>query len=438
MDESSAGRVLVVGMGVSGIATAARLRAAGWTPVIVERAPGRRPGGYFVALFGAGQAAAKRLGMLEHLHDRSPSVPSVDIDRAGRRRPGMSLADAPGKPWMMLRGDAEQAAFATLPADVEIRYSTVPTAIIQDDAGVEVTLLNTASGVSVTERFDLVVGADGLRSTVRRLVFGPHEDYLQRMNYMIAAFEYPGTPSGLAPGEIASLLEPDRSMNVFAFADHNPTVLLTWRTDDVDAEFTGSHADRVREVFGPEPFGATLGAAIAALDSADGALFDSVEQAHMDSWHRGRVVLVGDSAWCVTLYAGMGVSSGLTGAELLGTVLERHPGDIDTALGEWEQTMRPYIDHYQHSAFDQRKIFVMDTQNQIRARRAMTWLRQYKLGRRILDKVMPLGPTGGAQDPKSADIVGTALAALPPVTQHATVQNGLAQNRTTDGVDAAA
>ena len=48
----------------------------------------------------------------------------------------------------------------------------------------------------MTERFDLVVGADGLRSTVRRLVFGPHEDYLQRMNYMIAAFEYPGTPSG--------------------------------------------------------------------------------------------------------------------------------------------------------------------------------------------------------------------------------------------------
>jgi 2-polyprenyl-6-methoxyphenol hydroxylase-like FAD-dependent oxidoreductase len=135
MDESRAGRVLVVGMGVSGIATAARLCAAGWSPVIVERAPGRRSGGYFVALFGAGQAAAQRLGMLEHLLDRSPDTPSVDLDRAGRRRPGMSFADAPGKPWMMLRDDAEQAAFATVPADVEIRYSTVPTAIVQDDDG---------------------------------------------------------------------------------------------------------------------------------------------------------------------------------------------------------------------------------------------------------------------------------------------------------------
>jgi 2-polyprenyl-6-methoxyphenol hydroxylase-like FAD-dependent oxidoreductase len=83
-------------MGISGIAAAARLRQAGWTPVIVERAAGRRAGGYFVALFGAGHAAARRLGILEHLHDRTATQLAVTVDRAGRRRPGMTFADRTG------------------------------------------------------------------------------------------------------------------------------------------------------------------------------------------------------------------------------------------------------------------------------------------------------------------------------------------------------
>ncbi|MET7464024.1 NAD-binding protein [Nonomuraea sp. NPDC005501] len=98
---SSRKRALVVGLGVSGIATAIGLRRIGWEPVIVERAPGR--------------------------------------------------------------GDVERAAFAALPHDVEIRYATTPTHIEQDASGAEVTLEH--DGGSVTERYDLVVGADGLRST---------------------------------------------------------------------------------------------------------------------------------------------------------------------------------------------------------------------------------------------------------------------------------
>ncbi|MEW1847138.1 monooxygenase, partial [Nonomuraea angiospora] len=58
-------RALVVGLGISGIATALRLRQIGWTPVIVERAAARRSDGYFIALFGAGRAAAQRLGILD-------------------------------------------------------------------------------------------------------------------------------------------------------------------------------------------------------------------------------------------------------------------------------------------------------------------------------------------------------------------------------------
>ncbi|MFD3417553.1 FAD-dependent monooxygenase [Streptomyces decoyicus] len=366
-------RALVVGLGISGIATALRLRQIGWTPVIVEKAASRRSGGYFIALFGAGRAAAQRLGILDGLTDRTPrDGANFTIDRIGNRRLGLGYADLPGKPWMMLRGDIEQAGFDKLPADVDIRYSTVPARIKQDAEGVDVTLANTVDGTSVTERFDLVVGADGLRSTVRQLAFGPHEKFLRRLNYIVAAYQLRGPVSDVASDDGAILLEPDRSMWIFPFADHPPTVLLSYRTDDVDAEFSASPTERVRAAFGRGPTGRALGEALDALESADDLLFDSVEQVHMDRWHRGRVVLVGDSAWCVTLYAGMGASAGLAGADLLGTMLDSHPDNVGRALAEWEHALRPYVEHYQHNGAQQRKFFVPANRLQLTIRKVMT------------------------------------------------------------------
>lgn len=354
-----------------------------------------------VALFGTGQIAAQQLGILDRMHNRASLVPGVEVDREGRRRPGMSIADAPGTPWILLRGDAESAAFDGLPADVDVRHSTTPTAISQDDDGVDVTLLDTASGRSTTERFDLVVGADGLRSTVRRLAFGPHEQYLHRLNHMVAAFRLDRTPEGLAQGQTAMLLEPGRGMYVFGFADRPPAVLLSYRTDDVDAEFTAPPAERLRAAFGPEPLGDLLTANIDAFEASEDTLFDSAEQVRMNRWRRGRVVLNGDAAWCLTLYSGMGVSAGMAGANMLGEALDRHPGDVPGALATWEQTLRPFIDDYQQFGLEQRMIFVPDNRRQIALRRSMSWARQHPLGRRLLSRFVP--------DPgsKNADIVAT-------------------------------
>jgi 2-polyprenyl-6-methoxyphenol hydroxylase-like FAD-dependent oxidoreductase len=155
-----------------------------------------------------------------------------------------------------------------------------PTKIEQDADKVDVTLANTTDDNTATERFDLVVGADGLRSTARKLAFGPDGRYLHRLNYMLAAFQLPGGLGNLAPQDGCTRREPDRSLWVFPFADHPPTVLLGYQTDDVDAEFSEPPAVRVRKAFGPEPTGDMLGAALEALEATDEPLFDSVEQVH--------------------------------------------------------------------------------------------------------------------------------------------------------------
>ena len=380
-------KALVVGLGISGIATAIRLRQIGWTPMIVERSANRRQGGYFIALFGAGLAAARRLGILDHLQDHAIMGASFDISRTGRRLPGLTFQDFPGPPWMMRRGDLEDAAYATLPDDVEIRYGTVPTNIEQDPTGVQVTLADIDGLNSSTERFDLVVGADGLRSTVRRLVFGPHEDHLQRLDHMAVAYELPGALPGHQVTDALIMLEPRRAMWVFPYRDRPPTALLTYHTDDVDAEFVEPVVDRVRQVFGPEPTGPVLGAALDALEDAADVHFDSVEQVHLDRWHHGPVALVGDAAWCVTLYAGMGSSSAMAGADLLGTMLGRNPYDVQSALLQWDRRLRPSIEYIQRNGAQMRDLFVPPTARKLALRRAMTQLSQYPITRGLIAKL---------------------------------------------------
>ncbi|MDC0745398.1 FAD-dependent monooxygenase [Polyangium mundeleinium] len=349
---------MIVGLGIAGIATALRLHRAGWEPVILERAPERRKGGYFIGLFGTGQASAKRLGVLEAMGNRRhPQTLTYEVDRSNRRRKGMNFADVPGEPRMLLRGDVENGLFSALPEGVEIRFSTVPTRIEQVDRGVDVTTTHTKTGATVTERFDLVVGADGMRSTVRKLVFGPPEDFLYPLKYMIGAAILSKPVSGYNLHDGLVMAEAGRSVWVFPFADHNPGVLFSYRVDDVDAQFRRPRIESIRKAYGPEPAGPLLNELFDDFAAADEYLFDAVNQVRMNRWHKGRVVLVGDAAWCLTLYSGMGASTGLAGSELLGNMLETYPDDVGRALVAWEEKLRPFITSLQAHGLKMRAFF---------------------------------------------------------------------------------
>ncbi|MFG1899268.1 FAD-dependent monooxygenase [Micromonospora carbonacea] len=362
-------RALIVGLGIAGISTAIRLRSIGWEPVIVERASARRGGGYFLGVFGAGQDAARRLNILDAIPDRvAADTTTFVVNRTGGKRRGLGFTDLPVRLRCMLRGDVERGAFSALPDDVEIRYSTSPTRIEQDDDGVDVTLEQ--DGVAGTERFDLVVGADGMRSTVRRLAFGPHEQFLHPLGYMVAACLLPHPIAGMGPHEGATLLEPGRALWIFPMEDHPPSAFFSYRTDDVDREFSGRPVDRLRAAFGPQEYGRLLGAALDVYEAAEQPLFDSAEQVRMRRWSTGRVVLVGDAAWCLTVFSGMGVSSAMAGADVLGTMLQRHGDRVVPALQAWEGHLRRPIESYQRAGVDMIPLFTPETRRQIKVRHA--------------------------------------------------------------------
>ncbi|WP_460068969.1 FAD-dependent monooxygenase [Streptomyces sp. YKOK-I1] len=399
-------RALVVGMGIGGLATALRLHDIGWETLLVERAPQRRPAGYFVGLFGTGQAAAQRLGVLDAIGNRTTPENSAtyDIDRAGRRRPTLGYGDLPGNPRLLLRGDIESALYDSTEPVTEIRYGTTPVTVEEHPDGVDVTLRTTSgeNTTETTERFDLVVGTDGLRSTVRQLVFGPHTDYFKPFNHIIAAtvLKEPVPGFGLTDGIV--LPEPGRAAWVFPFSDHRPGLLFSYRTDDEDAEFTRPPIESLRRAFGPEPTGPILEHLLQQWEQADDYLFDSAHQVVMPSWHTDRVVLLGDAAWCLTLYSGMGASSAISGADLLGTLLQRSPGNVARALREWDQKMRPFITSTQEHARRELVQFVPQNRRDMLARAITSPLVGRPMGKRLMRSLLATPFKNKSLDPAAA------------------------------------
>ena len=339
-------RALVVGAGVAGLAAAASLDRAGWTVVVCERAPARRTGGYFVRLAPEGLAAADRLGVSEALRTRLPADGIITgVDGRGRTisRVEASLADDP-RALALVRGDLEAALWAGRPADLAVRFGTAPHRLDLRREAVDV-VLDGPDG-RCRERFDLVVGADGVRSAVRGMVFGPDEHFRHEFDQVVISAVLPRLPGALREGDYVVPAEVGRTAHLMAVAEHDPVVFFTFRADllGVDGADAASRAARdpvgaLRRVYGD--FAGLMPEILDGVEEAGATHVDTVAQIRLGSWRRGRVVLVGDAAWCPTLYSGQGSALALVGGETLGTHLAAHPDDPEAGLAAWEDAHRP-------------------------------------------------------------------------------------------------
>ena len=347
-------RALIVGSGISGLAAALSLHQAGWRPLIIERAPERRTGGYFVRFNGPGYTAAERLGLLDSLPDRrDPEGRMFEVDARGRLTPGLTFPEqVNGTPLrLLLRSDLERVLHEAVRDLVEIRYGTGPAAVTQDRHQVTVTLTDGS-----VESADLLIGADGIHSTVRSLVFGPEDLYRKDFDHVVAACVMDSPLPGMQEGDSAVATAPGRSAWINSYRDHPPVAFLLYRTDWPAAEIRKKPSVALRQAFAG--FGGNLvPAMLEAMDRSESVLFDQVSQIHLSRWSQGRVVLVGDSAWCMTLHSGQGSGMGIAGAELLARLLTEH-GDLPTALGSWEQRLRPFVTRYQKEALRMKHFFM--------------------------------------------------------------------------------
>jgi len=351
-------RVAINGIGVAGPTLAYWLRQYGHEPVLFEKAPALRTGGYLIDFWGLGYEIADQMGLLPILHEHCYLMRRLSmVDSKGREEAGLDATQMrnmlQGRFISIARADLSAALFRAC-ADIPAHFGVHITAIEQNKDSVIATLSNGRE-----ERFDLVVGADGLHSQVRDLVFGPEAQFEKPLGCYVAALRIPGYPHRDELTYVSHTV-PKLQVGRVALRNGETLILLICR-----AELIGGIPPReqekkaLRRAFGDMRW--EVPEILDGMDKADDFYFDRISQIHLPYWSCGRIGLLGDAAACVSLLAGEGTGLAMIEAYVLAGELHRADGDFARAFTAYEARLRSFVTTKQRSALRFLNFFAPET-----------------------------------------------------------------------------
>ncbi|MEV6426741.1 FAD-dependent monooxygenase [Nocardia sp. NPDC051463] len=346
MSTTRSRHVLVSGGGIAGNAVALQLLRAGIHTTVVERAPEPRPGGQAVDLRGPSREVAERMGLM-------PGIRKYQLDERG-----MAYVDENGREFARMpaemfdgkgpiaeieitRGDLNQVILtelATAGSELDYRYGDWIEGLEQDDTGVEVSF---ASGA--TERFDLLIGADGVHSATRRLAFGPEEQFTTYLGGYTSFFTIP-TPAGAEPGWFKMHSVPRAAVGIRPDAEPATSkAIITLRTaaDPMLRRDVAAQHELIRTMLAEAGWEAP--AVLSAMATTPDFYFDELARVDMPSLTAGRVTLLGDAGFCGSPMTGMGTAMAIVGAYVLAGEIAATPDDLAGALARYEIVVTPFL-----------------------------------------------------------------------------------------------
>jgi len=330
-------RILISGASIAGLTLAHWLARHGFRPTVVERAAALRTGGNGVDVRGQAGEVAERMGIMPQVRALTADVLGIKfVDAADRAVARVDMRTLDPSSVEIMRGDL--VALLREVTDAEILFGDSIRGLEQDDDGVTVTFQK-----SPTRRFDLVAGADGMHSHVRRLAFGAEGEFVRHRDHY---FAFANADAALGEDRWVTMFStPGRMAGIYRSGNHaQAKAYFAFRSAplDYDHRDPSVHKRLVSDVFGDQTSWRTR----ELLDSAladPGFYFDACAQVHMTSWSAGRVVLVGDAAWCPSPASGAGAELALVGAYHLAGELAAAGGDHQAAFTRYAAALRPLV-----------------------------------------------------------------------------------------------
>jgi 2-polyprenyl-6-methoxyphenol hydroxylase-like FAD-dependent oxidoreductase len=338
--------ILINGGGIAGPSLAFWLTRQGHAMTITEQARELRTGGQFVDFRGPSLVVLEKMGLLAQVRAGATQMgPMILVDERGKeigRLPAEVISGEVEIAW----GDFARILYEAVREDVTYRFGVRVTALHDDGERVEVTFSDASK-----RSYDLVIGADGLHSGVRGLIFGPEEQYVAQLGQCFGFFDmenrlrldHCGMACGVG-GRTAVLqgIEPDKPARASLYLT-DPRLDFDYRDGEGNKRL---FAERFAAM------GWQVSNLLEGLAEAPQVYFDTIAQVHLDSYSRGRICLIGDAAWCASPRSGMGTSLAVVGAYVLAHELAAAGDDHEAAFATYQRLLAPYVARCQRLAIN--------------------------------------------------------------------------------------
>jgi len=347
--------ILVSGASVAGATVAYWLAHHGHSVTVVERYPGLRPGGQAIDVRGPALTVLERMMLraaADHRRTRIRGASVVDSDgnelsRDTESTPTGGLIANPDIE--LLRDDLIELLYEATQLKVEYLFDDSIESLDDDGTAVAVTFERAA-----TRDFGLVIGADGLHSNVRQLVFGPEEQFIDRLGTHAAIFT---VPNFLDLDYWQTWHYGDKTMAGIYSARNNTEAraMVGFMDTDLKIDYRDTEAQFGELEKRMADDGWIRPQLLEYMRTAPDFYFDEMSQIKMDRWSKGRVTLVGDAGYCCSPLSGQGTSVALLGAYILaGELAQAIQAGDDYELGftNYQKEFQDYVKRNQWLVVD--------------------------------------------------------------------------------------